>query len=58
MDERTLNHAEAMLKEPVNEPFVGDVIDQLEFGRAAFYRHFPPDRIKQHRNEHADRVHS
>ena len=38
-------------------PFVGDVIDQLEIGRTAFYRHFPPDRIKPLRNEHADGIH-
>ena len=45
MDERTLKHAEAMLKDTVNYPF-GDVIDQLEIGHTAFYRYFPPDRIK------------
>ena len=52
MDERTLKHAEAMLKDAENYPFVGDVIDQLRIGRTAFYRYFPPDRIKQLRNEH------
>ena len=57
MDERALKHAEAMLKATVNHPFVGDVIDQLEIGRTAFYRHFPPDRIKPLRNEHADGIH-
>ncbi len=56
MDERTLKHAEAMLKDTDNYPFIGDVIDQLEIGRTAFYRYFPPDRIKQLRNEHMDGV--
>lgn len=41
MDERILKHAEAMLKETENCPYVGDVIDQIEFGHTAFVRHFP-----------------
>ena len=57
MDERTLKHAEAMLKDTENCPLVGDVIDQLEIGCTAFYRYFPPDRIRQLRNAHADGVH-
>ena len=43
--------AEAMLKDTVNYPFVGDVIDQLRIGRTAFYRYFPPDRIRELRNQ-------
>lgn len=54
MTEQTLKNAEAMLKDTENYPFVGDVIDQLRIGRTAFYRYFPPDRIKQLRAEHAD----
>ena len=54
MDDRIRKHAEAMLKDTENYPFIGDVIDQLEIGHTAFYRHFPPDRIKQLRSEHAD----
>lgn len=38
-----------MLKNTRNYPFVRDVIDQLEIGRTAFYRHFPPDRIREFR---------
>ena len=53
-DEQTLKHAESMLKDTENHPFIGDVIDQLKIGRTAFYRYFPPDRIKQLRNEHTD----
>ena len=54
MDERTIRQAEAMLRDTGNYPFVGDVIDQLEIGRTAFYRYFPPDRIRQLRKGHAD----
>lgn len=54
MNKQTMKHAEALLKDTENYPFGGDVIDQLHIGRAAFYRYFPPDCIKQLRNEHAD----
>ncbi len=53
MDEEGLRKAEAMLKDVENYPFVGDVIDQLKIGRTAFYRYFPPDRIKELRREHS-----
>jgi hypothetical protein len=43
--------AEAMLKDTVNYPFDGDVIDHLKVGRTAFYRYFPPDRIRELRNQ-------
>ena len=56
MTPQTLKHAEAMLKDTENYPFAGDVIDQLQIGRTAFYRYFPPDRIKELRNVHADGV--
>ena len=56
MTPQTLKHAAAMLKDTENYPFVGDVIDQLQIGRTAFYRYFPPDRIKELRNVHADGV--
>lgn len=56
MTEQTIKHAEAMLKDTENYPFVGDVIDQLKIGRTAFYRYFLPDRIKQLRAEHADSI--
>lgn len=54
MNEQTIKHAEAMLKDTENYPFIGDVIDQLKIGRTAFYRYFPTDRIKQLRPDHAD----
>ena len=43
--------AEAMLKDTVNYPFVGDVIDHFRVGRTAFYRYFPPDRIRELLNQ-------
>ena len=46
--------AEAMLRDTQNYPFIGDVIDQFDIGRAAFYRYFPPERIRQIRDGHAD----
>jgi DNA invertase Pin-like site-specific DNA recombinase len=52
MDEQSIKKAEAMLKDAQNYPFIGDVIDQLNIGRTAFYRYFPPDRIKLLRGEH------
>ncbi len=52
LNEKSIKHAEAMLKDTENYPFVGDVIDQLNIGRTAFYRYFPPDRIKELRGEH------
>ena len=43
-------------KNTENYPFVGDVIDQLEIGRTAFYWYFPPDRIRELRREHSEEV--
>ena len=51
MDKEKTRAAEAMLKDTVNYPFVGDVIDHLRIGRTAFYRYFPPDRIRQLRKQ-------
>lgn len=51
MNKQTVKHAEALLKDTENYAFVGDVIDQLHIGRTTFYRYFPPDCIKQLRNE-------
>lgn len=52
MDEQSMKQAEALLKDTENYPFIGDVIDELDVGRTAFYRYFPPERIKQLRGEH------
>jgi len=51
MDKEKTRAAEAMLKDTVNYPFIGDVIDHLRIGRTAFYRYFPPDRIRELRNQ-------
>lgn len=56
MNEQTIKHAEAMLKDIENYPFIGDVIDQLKIGRIAFYRYFPTDRIKQLRADHSETI--
>jgi DNA invertase Pin-like site-specific DNA recombinase len=53
MNEQTLRQAEALLKDTENYPFIGDVIEQLNIGRTAFYRYFPPDRIRELRNVHS-----
>ena len=53
MDGAKIKSAEAMLKDTENYPFVGDVIDQLNVGRTAFYRYFPPERIRELRDVHA-----
>lgn len=47
LDEKKIKNAEAMLKDAENYPFIGDIIDQLNIGRTAFYRYFPPDRIRE-----------
>ena len=45
MDDEKVRLAEAMLRDTKNYQFVNDVIRQLEIGRTAFYRYFPPERI-------------
>ena len=51
MDKEKTRVAEAMPKDTVNYPFVGDVIDRRRIGRSACYRDFPPDRIRELRNQ-------
>jgi DNA invertase Pin-like site-specific DNA recombinase len=51
LDKERIRVAEAMLKDTTNYPFVGDVIDHLRIGRTVFYRYFPPDRIRELRNQ-------
>lgn len=47
LDEKKIKNAEAMLKDVENYPFIGDIIDQLNIGRTAFYRYFPSERIRE-----------
>ena len=52
MDDEKVRLAEALLRDRENYPFVNDVIKQLEIGRTAFYRYFPPERIRELRPPH------
>ncbi|MCY3874141.1 MAG: recombinase family protein, partial [Rhodobacteraceae bacterium] len=52
MDDEKVRRAEAMLRDRENYPFVNDVIKQREIGRTAFYRYFPPERIRELRPPH------
>ncbi len=47
MADEKVRPAEAMLRDTENYPFVNDVIEQLKFGRTAFYRHFPTEKIRE-----------
>ena len=52
MDDEKVRLAEAMLRDTKNYPFVNDVIKELKIGRTAFYRYFPPERIRELRPPH------
>ena len=58
INENGIRNAEAMLKDTENYPFDGDVIDELNIGRTAFYRYFPTDRIRELREEHSRDIES
>ena len=53
MDDEKIRLAEALLRDTENYPFVSDVIRQLKIGKTAFYRYFPPERIRTLRRQHA-----
>ena len=57
LNDKQLKNAEAMLKDADNYPFIGDVIDQLQIGRTAFYRYFPPEKIRELRADHTSIQH-
>ncbi len=46
MTEDKTRIAQAMLKDTENYPFISDIIKTLGIGRTTFYRHFPPERIR------------
>jgi DNA invertase Pin-like site-specific DNA recombinase len=50
LDKKGIRVAAAMLRDTMNYPD-GDVVDHLRIGRTAFYRYFPPDRIRELRNQ-------
>ncbi len=52
MDDEKVRLAQAMLRDTKNYPFINDVFKQLEVGRTAFYRNFPPERIRELRPPH------
>ena len=52
MDDEKVRLAAAMLRDTKNYPFVNDVIQQFEIARTAFYRYFPPERIRDFRPPH------
>jgi hypothetical protein len=58
MDEQNIKHAEAMLRDTENYPFIGNFIDQLKIGRTTFYKYFPTDHIKKLRYDHSDTPHT
>ena len=51
LNAQSIKEAEALLKDTENFPFISDVITHLQIGRTAFYRYFPPQRIKSLRGE-------
>ena len=52
LDDEKVRLAEALLRDRENYPFVNDVIKELKIGRTAFYRYFPPERIRELRPPH------
>ena len=53
MDDEKVRLAEALLRDRENYPFVNDVIKELKIGRTAFYRYFPPEKIRELRPPYA-----
>ena len=51
MNKDKIRAVEAMLKDTSNYQFISDIITQLNIGRTTFYRHFPPEKIREFRSQ-------
>ena len=54
MDDDKVRLAESLLRDKQNYPFINDVIKELQIGRTAFYRYFPPEKIREFRSTHSE----
>ena len=54
MDDDKVRLAETLLRDKKNYPFINDVIKELQLGRTAFYRYFPPEKIRELRSTHSE----
>ena len=54
MDDDKVRLAESLLRDKQNYPFINDVIKELQIGRTAFYRYFPPEKIREFRPTHSE----
>ena len=54
LDDDKIRLAESLLRDKQNYPFIRDVIRELQIGRTAFYRYFPPEKIRDFRSTHSE----
>ena len=54
LDDDKVRLAESLLRDKQNYPFINDVIKELQIGRTAFYRYFPPEKIREFRPTHSE----
>ena len=54
LDDDKVRLAETLLRDKQNYPFINDVIKELQIGRTAFYRYFPPEKIREFRSTHSE----
>ena len=54
LDDDKVRLAESLLRDKQNYPFINDVIKELQVGRTAFYRYFPPEKIREFRSTHSE----
>ena len=53
MDDEKIRLEESLLRDTENYPFVSDATKQLMIGKTEFYRYFPPERIRELKQERA-----